>query len=522
MENETQTILFVDDEENILDISKEYFKQKSYNVITARNGVEAMETLAKEKIDCCFTDINMPEMDGLELAENIRLKDNTIPVIVMTGYPSLENTIKTLKNGVVDFLIKPVNLNQMELCVRRVLRERKLFVENIILTREVESKLRLEKLNKELIYKVEELNCLNRIMHDVGMISTSTDVYKHIVNMTNELTKADESRFYILNGIDDKMFEVAYSTTGKERLCSEKIFDGLAEEGVECSKVDDCDDSKNEIKKLILEVASDEIPLLVSENREPARHPKETLSFMLVPMKIHEKVFGVLSAFVQQGDVRFTKKDLYYISFMTDRAASAIENLALYEHINSGLITTLSAFVKAIEARDPYTKQHSNRVTEIAVTMGEKMGCNEEEIDMLNIAGPLHDIGKIGIRDDILLKPGKLTNEEFEIIKEHPIIGASIVGQLGMWEEHQLIIRHHHERFDGTGYPDNLKEGKIPYLSRIMSVADAYDAMNSDRAYRKKMEVDKILGIIKQGAGSQFDPQSVSVFIKLHKEGKIT
>ena len=96
MENGTQTILFVDDEESILDISKEYFQQKSYNVVTARNGVEAMEALEKEKIDCCFTDINMPEMDGLELAENIRQKDNTIPVIIMTGYPSLENTIKTL------------------------------------------------------------------------------------------------------------------------------------------------------------------------------------------------------------------------------------------------------------------------------------------------------------------------------------------------------------------------------------------------------------------------------------------
>ncbi len=521
MENETQTILFVDDEENILDISKEYFKQKSYNVITARNGVEAMETLEKEKIDCCFTDINMPEMDGLELAENIRQKDNTIPVIVMTGYPSLENTIKTLKNGVVDFLIKPVNLNQMELCVRRVLRERKLFVENIILTKEVESKLRIEKLNQELIYKVEELNCLNRIMHDVGMISTSTDVYNHIVNMTIELTKADESRFYIINGADGMIFDVAYSTKGKERLNSEKTSEGLAE-GVECSKVDEIDDLKNDVKKLILEVASDEIPLLVSDNRGPARHPKEILSFMLVPMKIHEKVFGVLSAFVKHGDVRFTHKDLYYISFMTDRAASAIENLALYEHINRGLITTLRAFVKAIEARDPYTKQHSNRVTEIAVIMGKEMGCSEEEIDTLNIAGPLHDIGKIGIRDDILLKPGKLTNEEFEIIKGHPVIGASIVGQLGMWEEHQLIIRHHHERFDGTGYPDKLKEDKIPYLSRIMSVADAFDAMNSDRAYRKKMEVDKIIGIIKQGSGSQFDPKSVSVFMKLHKEGKIT
>jgi DNA-binding NtrC family response regulator len=129
-------ILFVDDEENILSIANEYFKQKGYEVVTARNGIEASKILDDERIDCCFTDINMPMMDGLALAEHIRMKDNTIPVVVMTGYPSMENTIKTLKNGVVDFLIKPVSLNQIDLCLQRVLREQHLFVENILLKQE--------------------------------------------------------------------------------------------------------------------------------------------------------------------------------------------------------------------------------------------------------------------------------------------------------------------------------------------------------------------------------------------------
>ena len=148
-------ILFVDDEDNILSIANEYFNKKGYTVVTAKNGRQAAKILESERIDCCFTDINMPEMDGLELAEHIRMKDNTIPVVVMTGYPSMENTIKTLKNGVVDFLIKPVSLNQMELCLQRVLREQQLFVENILLKKEVESKDRLEKLNRELLDKVK-------------------------------------------------------------------------------------------------------------------------------------------------------------------------------------------------------------------------------------------------------------------------------------------------------------------------------------------------------------------------------
>ncbi|MFZ5568769.1 MAG: HD domain-containing phosphohydrolase [Thermodesulfobacteriota bacterium] len=507
VEAEKENILFVDDEESILEIAVEFFKHKGYRVISARNGLEAMEVLNRSRIDCCFTDINMPEMDGLELAERIRKLDNTIPVIVMTGYPSLDNTIRTLKNGVVDFLIKPVNLNQMEVCVRRVLRERQLFVENILLKKEVEGKARLEKINQELLYKVEELNVLNRIMNDVAAVSRSADVYKRIVEMTVELTHADISRFYVINDAEQRPFEVA--AFRRDSATGESGGEGL-------------DAIKDEaFQQLIMEAVSDELPLLISNNQGTRGLSPRTASLMVVPMKIQEKVFGVLTAKVVSGGKRFSDKELYYLSFMTQRAAYAIENLALYEHINSGLITTLNAFVKAIEARDPYTEQHSNRVTEVAVKIGKAIGCSEEEIDILNIAGPLHDIGKIGIRDDILLKPGRLTEQEFEKIKEHPDIGAGIIGQLGMWDEHQGIIRHHHERYDGSGYPDGLKADEIPFLARILSVADAYDAMASDRAYRKKMPVEKVLAILKEGAGSQFDPRCVDVFLRIFHEGLI-
>jgi DNA-binding NtrC family response regulator len=197
--SERQKILFVDDEESILEIALEFFQHKGYQVYTANNGREALALIHSEAIDCCFTDINMPEMDGLELAEHIRTFDNTIPVIVMTGYPSMDNTLRTLKNGVVDFLIKPVNLNQMELCVQRVLRERQLFVENILLKKEVAHKQRLEKLNRELLYKVEELHVLNKIMRNFNTISQSTDVFKRVIDLTLEITPAEDSRFYVIN-----------------------------------------------------------------------------------------------------------------------------------------------------------------------------------------------------------------------------------------------------------------------------------------------------------------------------------
>jgi putative nucleotidyltransferase with HDIG domain len=172
---------------------------------------------------------------------------------------------------------------------------------------------------------------------------------------------------------------------------------------------------------------------------------------------------------------------------MARRAAFVIENVALYENIYENLFATLYAFVETIEARDPYTKQHSSRVAELALSVGKEMGVTHEELDVLNFSGHLHDIGKIGIRDGILLKPSRLTAEEYEIIKQHPIIGANIIGHLGLMSEEQKVIRHHHERWDGKGYPDGLKGEAIPYLARILAVADVYDAMASHRAYRARI-----------------------------------
>ncbi len=499
MTPEKTTILFVDDEESILEVASEYFTQKGYSVITAGNGREALDVLSSHEVDCCFTDINMPGMDGLELAEHIREKDMTIPVIVMTGYPSLENTINTLKNGVVDFLIKPVNLDQMELCVRRVLRQRQLFVDNILLKKELASKQRIEALNRELLGKVDELNHLNKIMDDFEKVNSSRELFSRIVGLALEVTHADEARLFIVSSVQDGPFQVTFASKS-----------GEVSQAVEPS-----------VENLVLEIVVDALPLLISDCSGGKRQlPDRIVSAMAVPLKIREKVFGVVVAFVGETLYQFNEKDLYYLSFMAQKAADTAENIALYETISENLFSTLRAFVKAVEARDAYTKEHSNRVAEMAVVIGREMGCSEEELNLLNFAGRLHDIGKIGIRDNILLKPGRLTEEEFEIIKEHPAIGAMIVSQLGLWDRETQIIRHHHERFDGNGYPDRLKGVAIPFLARIMSVADAYDAMASDRAYRKKLDLEQVVTIIKDGSGAQFDPRVVESFLNLVDSGR--
>ncbi|PID73586.1 MAG: transcriptional regulator [Desulfobacterales bacterium] len=500
--DDNATLLFVDDEENLLNIAREFFSRKGYRVITARNGAEALDVLKAEEIDCCFTDIHMPEMDGLELAENIRQIDNTIPVVVMTGYPSMDNIIHTLRNGVVDVLIKPVNLNQMEACLCSVMRERRLFTDNLFLKQEVEKKRRLEKLNRQMQSRIEQLQMFTRVMERFSITRNSAAVLRQLVKLTVEATEADEARFYLVSGDIRQPLEAASYLVPDiyPLLPDDAIRIWEAEEIARMAKAA----SKNGSRS--------------GETSE--RLPRGLAGYIAIPMFIREKRFGILTAATRAPRSRaFNKNAGEYMEFMVQHASYAIENLALYENIYENLLSTLDALVQAIDAKDTYTRRHSNEVTELALALAEKLGLSQEDRDVLAIAGPLHDVGKIGIRDEVLLKPGALDEREFQILQSHSVIGAGIVGRLGLWNREQEVIRHHHEHFDGSGYPDGLAGEEIPYLARILAVADAYNAMTTDRVYRPRMPFEKAFDIICDDAGRHFDPAIVRAFRELFQEG---
>ncbi|MCL4474448.1 MAG: response regulator [Actinobacteria bacterium] len=189
------------------------------------------------------------------------------------------------------------------------------------------------------------------------------------------------------------------------------------------------------------------------------------------------------------------------------------------EEIRSTFLGALKALAEALEAKDPYTNGHSKRVTEITVTLAREMGLSEEEQDRIRLAGLVHDIGKIGVPEAILHKVGKLTDEEFDLIKEHPGMGEKILKPIIRDSEVLAIVGYHHERFAGGGYPEGISGEQIPLGARLLAVADAFDAMTSSRPYRKAMSVDKAKGQLLANRGSQFDPELVDLFIK--SEGKL-
>ena len=193
----------------------------------------------------------------------------------------------------------------------------------------------------------------------------------------------------------------------------------------------------------------------------------------------------------------------------------ARRSFELYTKMRKVYLDTIRALAEAIDAKDPYTKGHSERVAKTSVALAQELNLSDREIENIEYTALLHDIGKIGIEDRILGKNSSLTNEEFNKIKEHPITGAKIIEPVDFLKNSYKAIYHHHEKYNGKGYPDGIKSEDIPILARIIAVADAYDAMGSDRPYRKKLNKDKILKELKDQSGKQFDPEVVKALISV-------
>jgi len=194
---------------------------------------------------------------------------------------------------------------------------------------------------------------------------------------------------------------------------------------------------------------------------------------------------------------------------------------ARVENYRSLYLGTLVALSSALDEKDPYTRGHSSRVTAIAVAMARTLKAPRDFIEKIRIVGLLHDIGKIGIPESILNNPGKLTALEYYIMKEHPLKGVKIIQAIDGMEEVALWVKHHHERWDGQGYPDGLAGEQVPLASRIIAVADTFDAMVSNRAYRRAMTHAKALEILRDVAGSQHDPAMTQCFLDLYDRGAI-
>jgi HD-GYP domain-containing protein (c-di-GMP phosphodiesterase class II) len=233
-----------------------------------------------------------------------------------------------------------------------------------------------------------------------------------------------------------------------------------------------------------------------------------------VPLRIGDRTIGSFEV-MRSDDGTFSDEERRLLETLASQAAIAIENARLFENTQRTYFETIRSLAHALEARDSYTRGHSERVMRFAVRTAEALGVPEEERRIIGHASLLHDIGKIGIADAVLNKTLPLTEEDRRMIENHPIYGDTIIGPLRFLESVQTLVRHHHERFDGSGYPSKLVGNAIPLGARIIAVADSYDAMTSDRPYRVALSHAVALDEIRAGAGRQFDAEVVRAFLQV-------
>jgi HD-GYP domain-containing protein (c-di-GMP phosphodiesterase class II) len=237
-------------------------------------------------------------------------------------------------------------------------------------------------------------------------------------------------------------------------------------------------------------------------------------SMVSFPLITKNSVMGVLNIYSEEEHT-FTEDEMRMLAILAIQAASAIENARLFDDLRESYLNTIQALSMTIDAKDAYTHGHSKRVSDISVLVGNELKMDNGQLELLKYASDLHDIGKIGIPEHIISKEGKLSVDEYEIVKTHPLVGETIVEPVPFLNEIKDVIRHHHERYDGFGYPDGLKGDDIPLMSRIILIADAYDAMTSDRPYRRALSHEAALKEIEKHSGTQFDPEVAAAFMRV-------
>jgi response regulator RpfG family c-di-GMP phosphodiesterase/pSer/pThr/pTyr-binding forkhead associated (FHA) protein len=281
-------------------------------------------------------------------------------------------------------------------------------------------------------------------------------------------------------------------------------------------------------------VISDSILMMTLKQRESIRahaaliaeigghgdnHMSEAIiGSMCAPLIFRDRVLGFVYLDTVNSTRAFSSDDLTLLTAMAAKVATTVENARLYQNLRNLYYSTIETLIRTMQAKDRYTSGHSTRVSRFSLLIADKLGLSSQEKHHLYLGSVLHDIGKIALPDKLLLRPGKLTEEEMELIKKHPQLGVSMIQSLGEMHPIMPLILHHHEALDGSGYPDGIVGDQIPLMSRIVAVADTFDAITSDRPYRKGRSKEEAILELKRVSGIKLDPRIVAAFLQVLQE----
>lgn len=354
-------------------------------------------------------------------------------------------------------------------------------------------------MNDRLAKKLWQLNTLVELSSLINSTLDAMEIRKRAISAATHLLNAETGSLILVDpDTEDLFFEVALGEKEEElKEIRLKKGEGIAGWILESGEPFIIDNVKTDCR---FSKSIDEKSTFITRN------------MVCVPLKIKDRVIGVLQV-INKKENSFDEEDREALAALANHVAISIDNASLYQELKEAFYWTAMALAETIEKRDTYTGGHTKRVVDYSITIGKAMGLSRKELEYLELAAILHDVGKIGVKDEILLKQGKLTPEELAEMVRHAKYGAEILNHFKHLKNVAVGVKGHHERFDGKGYPDKLCGEEIPLIARIIAVADSFDAMTTDRPYRKAIDSKRAFEELTSNMGTQFDKKVVETFI---------
>ena len=511
---EPTKVLIVDDEPKICQFLEVLLQREGHTVSSVQRATDALSRIEQEDFDLVLTDLKMPGMDGFEFVSRMKALRPELPTIMITGYATVENAVKAMRYGVDDYVTKPFNIDELRKVVSRALKTAAVQDENRrLLDRLKETNAKLAEAKRRLAQRVQRTSGELRATRS-SLKEHECQLAAH--NLVGELITAEHDLDPLLNQVlavinhrfgaryssamlvdrDDLVVRACEGERGEAyRGARRKLSDGVAGHVLLTGEA-----------SVVKDIQSSEV------FRPSPDRAYRTPSFLSVPICHQGLVLGVINVGDKQDGAAFHETDLDMLVAIGNQIAPSVENAALCRALEERYADVIETLVTVLEAKDRYTSGHSQRVARYAAALGRANNLSEAEVEALDRSAQLHDIGKIAVHDFILKKAGRLTDDERRLFNTHASIGEHLVQTLDFLKHTRPLIRHHHERLDGEGYPDNLKGEAIPELVRYITIADSYDAMTSERPYRPPMSSQSAATEIRRCAGDQFDPNLVELF----------
>ena len=515
-----RSILVIDDDRRVLELLQISLTQNGFRVATAGTGEDGLESVRREIPDLIILDLRLPRKTGFEVCAALKSSKDTshIPIIMVSASAEVDSRLQGLMHGADDYMTKPFSPKELLIKVRRIFERLERAEHLTTKNKELESEVARNRedlvvRNKELRFQVYSLETLMGLTHQLNSSLEMDELLNTFILSVVGQLRVNSACLFLT---DEREHPTRLEASTFKGIKTEQAR-GLT-----------FDYDSAFVRALLPTEGEEGRPLRLGDieddpGLESVIGPLFAAGFTVVsPVLMKSRLTAMLAVGEKVSGQEFLSADLEMLKALSESAGIAIENARLFKDLQEAYVSTVRLLVSRIEEKDPYTHGHTERVAGYSVAIARELGFPPEEIQRIQFGAFLHDIGKVHTQSEVLQKPGALTEEEWMMVKAHPVRGAEMIRGVKFLERVTDMVRHHHERVDGRGYPDGLTGDQISIGAKIVNVADAFDAMTTNRPYRASLTVEKAIGQLVEKAGTQFAAEIVQVFVPAVKAGRIS